>query len=152
MTALVDQVAARVTAQVPALLSVGSAATLAALIQQNVLPQRTPAAFTLPSGFDAAPNALVSGGHRQDVSDTVGVLLVYRIAGDAKGDKALTALSTIIAAVIAAVAGWEPEAPDGGEAGSAEAFDLVRGRLVDMAAGAVFYQLDFRARWLFRGS
>lgn len=141
MTALVDQVATRLRDQVAALKSVGLAAELARLVEKGVVPQRLPAAFVLPIGDDAAPNILAAGGHRQNVTETVGVILIDRVAGDATGGKTLGDIEPVRAAIRAAIAGWEPTAP------GAEPFDYRRGRLHGVF-GAVFYQLDFSTTWL----
>lgn len=139
MTMLVDEVVNRIDQAVPALTKgVEYVADLAALVQQGVLPQREVAAFVLPLGFDDLGGSSSSAGaHIQNLSEAIGVVLVVRAPGDAKARKALPRLHELVEAVKAAVAGWTP----GGTSG---VFNVVRGRIVSVDAGATIYQLDFK--------
>lgn len=119
---------------------VEGAAELAALVQQNKLPQRTPAAFVLPLAQDGGPNDAATGGHRQRVLETVGVVVVVRHAGDATGRKQIAEFVPVLNAVRDSLAGWLPDA-------SYDVFEFLRGRLVGLAGGAALQQLDFRTAW-----
>lgn len=138
---LVAAVTARLKLQVAALQNrVEGAAELAALVDKNKLPQRTPAAFVLPLAQDGEANAAATGGHRQRVRETVGVILAVRHAGDATGKHQVAAFVPLLNAVRDALAGWPPDP-------GYDTFDFLRGRLVGLAGGAALQQLDFRTAW-----
>jgi len=138
---LLDPIKARLEAEVPSLSRrVEGAAELSALVKAGQLPQVTPHAFLLPLGFRAERGESVTGLFTQVVADTVGVLLVERVAGDATGGKVLPKVEALADAVLGALAGWEPDA---------DAFDVlvpVRGDLVSLTAGTVMFQLNFAVR------
>lgn len=139
MTLLVDAVATRLDAEVGALKGrVEYVADLTALVEQGVLPQAEVAAFVLELGFDDLGGGSSSVGiHIQNIADTIGVVLIVRTPGDAKAKRGVPKIDTLREAVIATLAGWTPEESPG-------VFEVVRGRLVSVLAGAIIYQLDFK--------
>lgn len=143
MTDVVQAVIDRLTAQVAALAGVDGALELADLMGRQILPQRFPWAFVMQVGEDAEPNALAVQALRQRVTDSIGVLIVHKHAGSRAGAETRTALEPVKDAVIDALVNWQP----GAELGPME---LVRGRLVGMAGGAAFYQVDLRTDWQLR--
>lgn len=137
MTDTVQATIDRLAAQVSALQGVEGALELADLMNRSILPQRFPWAFVLPVAEDAEPNALAVQALRQRVTEQVGVLIVHKHAGSRAGAETRTAIEPVKTAVIAALANWQP----GPEMGPME---LSRARLVGMAGGAAFLQVDFR--------
>jgi hypothetical protein len=134
---LVETVKTQISAQVAALTGVlEEVAELSALVQQNALPQRLPAGFVIPLGCDGREPDAAAGLYRQSFREVIGVVLVAESAGDPKAKRALVKIDTLKDAVIAALAGWAPAEAIG-------VFVLLRGRLVSVVAGTVFYQLDF---------
>jgi hypothetical protein len=141
---LVSDVITRLDATVPTLAGrVQSAADLSKLISENALPQVTPAAFVLPLGFDASPNARMTGLHSQTVTERIGVVLLVGAAADATGALSLQAVDDLVEQVKVTLVGWAPVA-------GLDTFDVTRGRLTDLNAGLVFYQLDFLTTRLLR--
>jgi hypothetical protein len=134
---LVDPVITRIDDEVPALKGrVEGAAELAALVREDALPQVMPAAFVVPVGLQGGRADAVSGLFRQNYVEVVGVVLIVAAAGDATGALALPELQDLVGAGVTAVCGWAPDAAVG-------VFELRRGALVSLNAGAVIYQLDF---------
>lgn len=136
MTTLVDSVAQRLAVQVSDLFSVQQAAELAALIQANALPQRLPAAFVLPLGFDLKGGESSAGAYTGLLQDMIGVVLIAESAGDPNAAAAATTIDALKDKVLAAIAGWAP-------ADAIGVFEPLRGRLVSVSAGTVFFQIDF---------
>lgn len=137
MTTLIDSVAARISSQVTALNgNVQQAAELAALVSAKALPQRLPAAFVLPLGFDFKDGSSAAGTYTALVQDMIGVVLIAESAGDARAVKAAATIDALKDDVLAAVSGWSPASAIG-------VFEPLRGRLVSVDAGTVFFQIDF---------
>jgi hypothetical protein len=134
---LISAVQARLNDLVPALgKRTAGVADMAALVQQDVLPQRMPAAFVLPLGFDAGAADAATGTFRQPVNEMIGVVLFVEALGDPKAEKALTKVDELKDAVVQALAGWVP-------AGAIDALVMLRGRLLSVTSGTVIYQVDF---------
>lgn len=139
MTMLVDAVVARISDLVAALSGrVEVVADLSAQVEQGVLPQADTAAYVIPLGFDDLDGgSSIAGAHIQNISDAIGVVLFVKSPGDAKARRGIPKIDVLGKDVINAVAGWTPENTPG-------VFSVVRGRLVSVNAGAIFYQLDFK--------
>lgn len=138
MTTLVEQVADRLDAEVPALKGcVEFIADLAALVTEGAMPQREVAAFVVDMGFDDQGGEAAAGMHTQMLADTIGVILCVRSRGDAKARRAVPTIDALKIAVIDVIAGWGP-------VDAIDIFSVVRGRLVSVTAGLVIYQIDFR--------
>jgi len=135
---LVDLVATRLSTEIAALTArVAQAAELSELVKRGQLPQAQASAFVLPLGLRALSEAdAAAGAFTQMLAEIIGVLLVVRHQGDATGAKALPTIDELVAACLATMCGWTPEA--GGFA-----FALARGELVSAEAGLVIYQIDF---------
>jgi hypothetical protein len=134
---IVDQVIARLIAQVPGLSGrVEGAAELAALVRQDSLPQEMPAAFVLPLGVNGRDPDATAGLFLQMFDEIAGVILMVESAADPTGAQSLATIDSLIDATLAALAGWEPVDAIG-------VLTLLRGRLVSLSAGTVIYQLDF---------
>jgi hypothetical protein len=133
---LVADIKARIETSVPALAGVlDEVADLTALVEQNALPQRSPAGFVISLGFDGREPADAAGAFVQSLDRAIGVVLVVSAKGDPKAKRALATIDTLEADVIDAVSGYVP----GGAFGDVRAR---RGRLVSITAGAVIYQID----------
>lgn len=115
---------------------VEGAAELAALVQEDILPDVTPAGYVLPLGLQGGVSDAATGLFRQSFSETIAVVLMERGAGDATGALALKPIDALIDATVLAIAGWAPNDEVG-------VFELRRGALLSLKAGAVMYQLDF---------
>lgn len=133
----VEEVQARIEARVPDLVGrLGFAGEFTSLIESNQLPQVTPAGFVLPGALAGGPAEAASGIFRQAFRETVIVVLVVRVAGDALGAEGVDEVTPIINAVVNAVCGWGPDDAPG-------VFVLGTGELVGSKDDAVIYQLDF---------
>lgn len=132
----VDDVIARLADRVPELAGrIGGAASLAQLMAQNQLPQQQTAAQVISTGLSGGAPDAAAGLYRQSFDETITVILTFRHAG-ATGALVLERLDEVKMAVICAIAGWEPE-------GAMSPFRLVRGQVVNMAAGTLIYSIDF---------
>jgi hypothetical protein len=136
MTTLADSVVERVVTQVTSLKSVQQAAELSALVRAKALPQRMPAAFVLPLGFDWKGGEASSNQFTGMMQEMIGIVLIAEATGDVRAEKAAKAIDALKDEVVAAVAGWAPDSAIG-------VFEPVRGRLVSVDCGTVFYQIDF---------
>ncbi|WP_374653119.1 hypothetical protein [Dongia sp.] len=145
MSAIVmENIIARLKAQVTALHGrVEDAGELARLIAAGTAPRQVPAGFVVPIGEDAEPAVDMSGTLRQRVTETIGIVLVNSVAGDASGAKSRAPLDLINDAVKTALVGWEP-------APGCDLIEFRRSRLVGLQAGAVFIQTDVLTRWYLR--
>lgn len=131
------EVRARIEAKVPALAgNLRNAGDWARVVEQNMLPDFTPAAFLLPGGFVGGQATLATGLFRQDFRETVSVVLVVRVAGDALGEAALDEIAPLVGEVVRAVAGYSPDSTPGD-------FILQRGELVGAKDGALIFHIDF---------
>jgi hypothetical protein len=136
--ALVDDVIARLKAQVPALQNrVEGAADLTALVARGELPQVTPAAHVVPAGMTAGSVRTANTGfYSQAVGRLVSVVLAFR-GRDKTATRGLDGVSGVIDAVLAAICGWTPDPATTG------VFEMRGLRLVSMAGDALVYQIDF---------
>jgi hypothetical protein len=123
------------------------AARLSDMMARNQLPQVTPAAFVLPLGLRGGRADAAAGLFRQALTETVGVVLFVRSAGDATGARATEQLVPLRNAVIRRIVGWAPPsdwlANEQGGGETVGVFALSRGELLSMQAGMLTYQLDF---------
>ena len=134
-----DDVRDRVKAQVEAFAPdsrMGNAAQFSTLVEGNQTPQQTPAAFVLPGPIQGGPVNAMTGAFVQDFRETVILVLFVKVAGDARGGRAIDEITPLIRAVVNAVAGWAPEDATG-------VFVLGSGELVGSQRGHLIYQLDF---------
>ncbi len=116
---------------------VQAVAELAELIRQDKLPQAPIAAFVVPIGLngrtegDAGANAFT-----QMIDDIYGVILIVRTSGDIGGGKSLPTIDQLIWQVILATCGADDDDAIG-------VYRFLRGRLIELKAGTIFYQIDF---------
>lgn len=131
---LVEALKNRLRDEVSALRSVEGAASMAALIQSNGLPQQTPAAHVVTLGMQGGDEEAAAGAFVQSYQEVLGVIVTWRTV--VNSDRTVTDVEELIRAIVLAVAGWEP-------AGAMAPFKLLRGQLVAMNKGTLVYQLDF---------
>lgn len=136
---LITDVKTRIEAEVAALTGrMEEVADLAELVRQKALPQRSPAGYVIPLGFNGrSADDGVIGLYRQMLDEVVGVVLVVEALGDSKAKRALATIDDLVTAVVEAVCGWSANED------AIDDFRAVRGRLVSVTAGVVIYQLDF---------
>lgn len=135
----IDDVSERLQATVPAFERdnrIGTAAQFSALVEKNQTPQNTPAAFVLPGPLQGGQAQAMAGAFIQSISETVIVVLFVKVAGDARGGRAIDEITPLIRQVVDAVAGWAPDDAVG-------VFTLGAGELVGSQRGHLIYQLNF---------
>jgi hypothetical protein len=132
---MIEDVIARLRDQVTALRSVEGAASLAALMQSNAMPQQTPAAHVITLGMHGGAAEAMAGAFIQSFDETVGVVLTFRTDSQT-GARAAGEINVVVRDVIDAVAGWAPTDAMG-------QFRMARANLVNMSRGTVIYQIDF---------
>lgn len=113
-----------------------TAGKLSALMKTGQLANIGTAAFELPLGVTGGAVDAVTGLYVQRVRWLDGVLLSVPSHDDPTGARAVGLLEPLIDAVIEAIAGWGPVEDFG-------VYELVKGELASLDAGAVTYQLDF---------
>lgn len=111
------------------------ALSLQRLIDQKALPPAPVTAFVVPMGLRGGEVRSAGVPFIQDTTETVAVFLAVKEANPV-GQRAKDALSAKIDAVIAAIAGWQPE-------GQPDVFRLIRAFLVSFAQGVALYQIEF---------
>lgn len=135
---MIEQVIARLEQTVPDLDGrVREAARLAQLMEKGQLPQAGFTAFVLPGALRGGASTAAAGMFRQAISRTVSVMLVMRVAGDAKGTTALDRIQPVIDACVLAICGWTPDEETIG------LFTLTGGELTSLTNGTLTYVLDF---------
>lgn len=135
---MIDLVINRLEARVPALSGrVREAAMLAQLMEAGQLPQGGFTAFVLPGALRGGQADAVTGMFRQAIVRTISVMLVMRVAGDAKGTTAMDRIQPVIDATVDAVCGWSPDDAIIG------VFQLSGGELTSLTKGTLTYVLDF---------
>lgn len=115
---------------------IGNAAQFSALVEANQTPQQTPAAYVLPGSIQGGAAEVSAGVFRQDFRETVIVVLFVKVAGDARGGRALEEITPLIRSVVNAIAGWAP-------ADAVGVFALGSGELVGSQRGHLIYELNF---------
>lgn len=117
-------------------------ASLSDLMARNQAPQVCPAAFVLPLGIRGGAVEAMSGLFKQDIAETLGIVLFLRSAGDATGGKMTDALVPLRNAVIRAIVGWAPQS-DWLAGETVGEYRLARGELISLSTGLLTYQIDF---------
>ncbi|MCF1744622.1 phage tail terminator protein [Paradevosia shaoguanensis] len=111
-------------------------ADLSELLRKKALPNAPAVAYVLPLGLSGRGGESSAGAFTQMVDEIIGVVLVIRTANDVTGGRGVPKLDNLIWRVIEAVCG-------SAEAGAIGDFRLMRGRMVTVVDGSIFYQLDF---------
>ncbi|NCM96149.1 MAG: hypothetical protein GW948_02195 [Rhodobacterales bacterium] len=132
---LITSLITRLKAEVSDLRTVEGAASLSVLVKNGSLPQQTPAAWVIPVGMIGGQGQSAAGLYTQMMTEVLGVIVAFNTHSATAAGK-MGALDALIRAVIDAVAGWGPDEAVG-------VFEMRRGNLLSMNAGAVIYQIDF---------
>lgn len=103
------------------------------------LPRSVPAAYVLPLDERAERNEQLSPGSLQRHRCALGVVLFVRHAGDASGERSMSALHDLREAVHAALVGWVPTS--GSQSCTPAAF--TGGELIEAPAGITVWRDDF---------
>lgn len=145
----------RLMAEVPPLdKRVQAAADLSELLRVNKLPTAPVTAYVVPAGLRASGGESGAGLFTQELDEVVAVVLVLRTAGDVTGGKGLPDLDRLVLQVIEAVCGWAPQEADDPAAVDDHpvigVFRLLRGQIVRVDAGTIFFQLEFACPWQLR--
>lgn len=135
---IVDLVAQRLAAQVAALQGlVQGVLDLSEGLAELLRRVNGNGAVVVPLGYRPAPGRTSTGVHRQEVTWTIGVILVATVADDATGRQSIGAVQQLIDATLLALAGWSPDAA------TWSPFDAGNGDLLSAEAGAVAFQASF---------
>lgn len=103
-------------------------------------PPAWPAAYVLPLAETASPNARATGGHLQQVSISIAVVIICRAVQDPSGAAAVTDLAALRLATQDALLGWTPE-------GAASGYDYSGGELLRAEAGTIWWQDTYTASY-----
>lgn len=140
---LADDVIDRLKERVPQIKGrVEGAASLVQLMQENRLPQHTPAANVISSGLQGGQAQAGTGLFTQAVEEIVSVFLTFRNVEGAR-QRAVDQYLPVRREVIAALCGWAPATGLAEEEEPLGVFRLRSGQVVRMQAGTLIYQLDF---------
>lgn len=133
---MLDQIAARISAEVPQLADrVAGALDFASLTEAGKLPTRTPVAYVIPAGLLGGRATAVAGGYVQDMEEVVTVMLALR-SHDKPGGRAADPLRALVGAVLDSLCGWRPVGDVPG------VLTLASAKLQDMIGGLVLYRID----------
>ncbi len=136
----VDDIISRLIAQVSEFEArVEGAAELTALIKSGKAPNRSPSGYVLPTGLVAQPADTATGIHRQELTESYGIVIVQTIPNDKHGRKGLPKINALRDKIIANLAGWSPS-------GSFDVLSLTRAKLQGLNAGTITYQVDFSTK------
>lgn len=106
-------------------------------------PPAYPAAYVLPLAETASPNTRATGGHVQQVSMSVAVVILCRAAQDPSGAAAVTDLAALRLAVRDALLGWTPD-------GASDGYEYTGGELLRAEGGSVWWQDTYTASYYLR--
>ena len=120
-------------------------ASLTALIEKNKLPEVMPAAWVVSLGGDAEAPAQITGLIRQLERRRIGIVLVARVAGDAKGGKTQEIIDALEEEVLNKLLGFLPDT-------AIDGMIYLDGRLHGINNGAILYQMNFQCQRHLRAS
>ena len=132
--ALEDLVIARLKEMAPHLRTVEGAASLAALMQTNALPQAEVGAHVITLGLQGGANAM-TGAFTQMIDERIGVVITFRTYTQT-GGRDQASVGALIRQTIAALAGWCPNDEIG-------TFVFRRGAPTAFTKGTIVYLLEF---------
>lgn len=133
--ALEDQVIDRLKAVAPHLRTVEGAASLAALMQSNALPQAEVGAHVITLGIQGGEAQAATGAYTQMLDETVGVVITFRTYTQT-GGRDQASVGALVRETIAAIAGWSPNDEIG-------TFVYRRGGPTAFTKGTIVYLLEF---------
>ena len=132
--ALEDLVIARLKEMAPHLRTVEGAASLAALMQTNALPQAEVGAHVITLGLQGGANAM-TGAFTQMIDERIGVVITFRTYTQT-GGRDQASVGALIRQTIEALAGWCPNDEIG-------TFVFRRGAPMAFTKGTIVYLLEF---------
>ena len=132
--ALEDLVIARLKEMAPHLRTVEGAASLAALMQTNALPQAEVGAHVITLGLQGGANAM-TGAFTQMIDERIGVVITFRTYTQT-GGRDQASVGALIRQTIEALAGWCPNDEIG-------TFVFRRGAPMAFNKGTIVYLLEF---------
>lgn len=97
---------------------------------------RQPAAYVIPLAEAGGQNTLAAGPVRQRISATIGVVVLLTNLRDARGQAATDALGLVLSLLRGQLVGFQPTAAH-------DPIEFRRGRLIDIAEGALAWQDEF---------
>lgn len=126
----------RLTALAPALGEVAGAIELAALMEARPQPRPKPIAHVVPLGLRGSAEQSSAGLYTQMVDVQFAVFVTFSAANDPTGARAIPAIDTVLAEIIAALCGWGPDTAVG-------VMRLTRAAPVRVAPGVLVYAVEF---------
>jgi len=138
VTAIIERLA-----ELHELRTVDTAAAYAAL-EAPPPAGRCPAAYVIELGDDAGENGIATGGVRQRLTESVGVVLILASVRDGRGAAASAELRPVRLAVRQALLGWAPDEAH-------DAITYLGGALVAAERGYVVWQDRYATRSTIRG-
>ena len=133
--ALEDQVIARLQEAAPHLRTVEGAASLAALMSANALPQAEVGAHVITLGLSGGEAQAATGAFTQMVDELIGVVITLRTWTQV-GGRDQASVGALIRQTIEALAGWCPNDEIG-------PFVFRRGAPTAFTKGTIVYLLEF---------
>ncbi|UWQ92986.1 hypothetical protein K3727_09475 [Rhodobacteraceae bacterium M382] len=131
---MLEAVADRLKSDVPGLGNrVDPVASLSDLLRKNKMPETT-TTFVVPLGITGGKADAMTGLFRQEIRETIGVLLIAR-SRDRTGEKAIAHLRDLSRQIIDCLVGWNAGLDLG-------VFELRRAGVVSMTGGDVIYQVE----------
>jgi len=133
---MIDAIISRLGERVDALKGrIRGGADFARLMASKSFQDASGATYVLPLALRGGQADAATGAFRQQLDRIVGVVLIVP-STDPLGTGARDALEARIEAVTAALAGWRPP-------GAIGPLRIVQGRMINVGAGLLVYQLDF---------
>lgn len=133
---LTGQIIARLKAGVPDLGNrVEGAGAWAALMRSGGVPQAALVAHVVATGMAGGAALPLTGVYRQPVDRLVAVVLTTN-TGHAQGGRMIDQIETLIYAIIAALAGWQPD-------GAVGVMIFRRSQLLDATGGVFRHEITF---------
>lgn len=110
-------------------------ADFARLLASNSFRTASGGAYVMPLALRASAPLDAAGGFVQPMDEVLSVVLV-RPSEDPQGGREMARMSGLISEVIGALAGWRPSQ-------AIAPIRLVQGRMINIGAGVLVYQLEF---------
>jgi hypothetical protein len=131
---MIEAIQDRLRATMPGLRTIAGLTQYAALKANPPLEKR-PAVYVLALEDTARPNSMASGVHRQQVSCSISIVILFSDLSDSRGEGALKSIEQLYRQMRGALVGWSPPVPAEPASGprivAHEAISFVRGRLLD---------------------
>lgn len=134
---MIDAVIEKLGADIPTLTGrVQGALDFMSLISNGKVPTAITSAFVLPYGQRGLEVTAMTGAFVQGVESLISVVLVLHNR-DTPRAAGVDPLQSLIDAVLQSLCGWSPDSP------GQDILRLVRGALISVTGGLIFYKIDF---------